>query len=103
MKSQIAVSNSIKPIHSKIVNKIPNEACSKRFRFIELNIMLASIHSLLKGLIQRSNASNSSPMLKVEETHSNINLKLKIKIKRIPIEARTTGGRLESGTVGHCC
>jgi hypothetical protein len=37
------------------------KAVYERFRFIEWDIILASIHSLFKGPIQRSSASYSSP------------------------------------------
>ena len=43
------------------MNEALNEAVYERFRFIEWDIILASIHSLFKGSIQPSNASYCSP------------------------------------------
>jgi len=44
------------------MNEALNEAVYERFRFIEWDIILASIHSLfIKGSIQSSNSSYSGP------------------------------------------
>src|SRR5712664_585177 len=45
------------------MNEALSEAVYERFRFIEWDIILASIHSLFKGSIQPSNASYCSPKL----------------------------------------
>jgi hypothetical protein len=54
------------------MNEALNEAVYKRFRFIEWDIILASIHSLFKGSIQRSNASYSSPRHEHGQKHGRL-------------------------------
>ena len=61
------------------MNEALNEAVYERFRFIEWDIILASIHSLFKGSIQPSNASYCSPI----KDHSEAKIMKKSKVRKI--------------------